>query len=307
LQGERLDLNEVARRTVEDHRGGFIESGVDLEMRAAPEQVWVDGDRTRLSQVIGNLLLNAVKFTPRDGKTIVSVEADSARGRAIVRVEDSGRGIAPEMLGNLFEPFTQADTSLDRGKGGLGLGLALVKGLVEKHRGSVHAESGGPDKGATFTVVLPLKATGPIETPRPHANTKGEARRVLIIEDNIDGANSLREVLELGGHHVKIAFSGPDGLQKARASRPEVVICDIGLPEMDGYAVARAMRADPDLNRLALVALTGYAGPADVAKAKEAGFDAHLAKPPSTGAIERVLDEVLSGAHESSPTKGPAR
>jgi len=305
LQPERLDLNELTQRTVEDHRGAFVESGVGLEMRAAPEQVWVDGDRTRLSQVIGNLLQNAVKFTSQDGKTTVSVEADSARGRAILRVEDSGRGIAPELLPNLFEPFTQADTSLDRGKGGLGLGLSLVKGLVEMHGGSVYVESGGLDKGATFTVELPLKATAPIEAQRPRTGAKGTARRVLIIDDNDDGASSLREVLELGGHHVEIAFSGPDGLEKARASRPEVVICDIGLPEMDGYAVARAIRADPDLDRLALVALTGYAGRADVAKAKEAGFDAHLAKPPSVDAIERVLDEVLSGAHKSSPTKRP--
>jgi len=294
LQPELLDLNEVAQRTVEDHRGGFDESGVGLDILAAPEQVWVDGDRTRLSQVIGNLLQNAVKYTPRDGKTVVSVEADSARGRAFVRVEDSGKGIAPKMLPHLFEPFTQADTSLDRGKGGLGLGLSLVKGLVEMHGGSVRAESSGPNKGATFTVALPLKATGRIETHRPRTVTEGTGRRVLIIEDNIDAANSLREVLELGGHRVEIAFSGREGLEKARASRPEVVICDIGLPEMDGYAVARAIRADPDLNRLALVALTGYAGPAAVTGAKEAGFDAHLAKPPSMEAIARVLDEVKS-------------
>jgi signal transduction histidine kinase/ActR/RegA family two-component response regulator len=304
LQPELLNLNEVAQRTVEDHRGGFVESGVGLEMRAATEPVWVEGDRTRLSQVIGNLLQNAVKFTPRDGKTTVSVEADSARGRAIVRVGDSGRGIAQEILPHLFQPFTQADTSLDRGKGGLGLGLSLVKGLVEMHGGSVHAESGGSDKGATFTVALPLRAAGPIGTPRSRASTKGEARRVLIIEDNVDAANTLREVLELGGHHVEIAFSGPEGLEKARASRSEVVICDIGLPEMDGYAVARAMRAAPDLDRIALVALSGYAAPADVAKAKEAGFDAHLAKPPSMEAIERVLEGGPSGAHENSPTKG---
>jgi two-component system CheB/CheR fusion protein len=307
LQPERLDLNEVALRTIEDHRGAFVERGVGLEVRAAPEPVWVDGDRTRLAQTLGNLLQNAVKFTPRDGKTTVSIEADSARGRAVVRVADSGKGIAQGLLPRLFEPFTQADTSLDRGRGGLGLGLALVKGLVELHGGTVRAESGGPDKGATFTVALPLEAAGPIEIPRPRAGTKRGARRVLIIEDNVDAANSLREVLELVGHQVEIALSGPQGLEKARASRPEVVICDIGLPEMDGYAVARAMRADPALDHPALVALTGYAGAADVATARQAGFDAHLAKPTSMEAIEKVLDEVLGGAHHKSPTKGQAR
>lgn len=189
------------------------------------------------------------------------------------------------------------------------LGLSLVKGLVEMHGGSVHAGSDGPDGGATVTIALPLKPTGSLETQPPRKGTRGRAHRVLIVDDNADAATSLGEALELAGHRVELAFSGAEGLQKARASRPDVVICDIGLPGMDGYAVARAMRADPDLNRLALVALSGYAGPEHVTKAKESGFDAHLAKPPSMETIERVFTELLtvSGARQQHPTKGAGR
>ncbi|MCC6558275.1 MAG: PAS domain-containing protein, partial [Polyangiaceae bacterium] len=290
LQREVLDLREVVRRAVEDHRGAFAEAGVELEMPAAPEEVWVDGDGTRLSQVIGNLLQNAVKFTPRGGATTVLLEKDADRDRAAVRVRDTGHGIAPEILPRLFEPFTQADRTLERSRGGLGLGLALVKGLVEMHGGSVSASSGGPDDGATFTISLPLAAAGPREAAeRPRAGAGGAPRRLLVIEDNRDAADTLREVLELVGYEVAVAYGGPEGIDAARAFGPDVVFCDIGLPGMDGYDVARAMRADEALRRATLVALTGYAGPEDVARAGAAGFDAHLAKPPAIEAIERVL------------------
>jgi two-component system CheB/CheR fusion protein len=289
LQREVLDLNALAMRTVEDHRGAFVESGVELEMIAATAEVWVNGDPTRLSQSIGNLLQNAAKFTPRGGKTTASVEVDPARQQAIVRVHDTGRGIAPVVQSHLFEPFTQADVMIDRKKGGLGLGLALVKGLVEMHGGSVTAVSAGADQGATFTIALPLEGSEPVAAPRLTIETGRTVRRVLVIEDNTDAANSLREALQLGGHEVEVAYDGSEGLEKARSYRPDVVICDIGLPAMDGYAIARAVRADPQLARVMLVALTGYAGPDDVAQAREAGFDAHLAKPPTMDAVERVL------------------
>jgi two-component system CheB/CheR fusion protein len=289
LQREVLDLNALTMRTVEDHRGGFVESGVDIVLPAATAEVWVNGDPTRLSQVIGNLLQNAAKFTPRGGKTTVSVEKDSARQQAIVRVQDTGRGITPEVQRHLFEPFTQADVTIDRKMGGLGLGLALARGLIEMHGGSVTATSGGVDKGATFTITLPLEASGPVDAPRPSTNAGQTVRRVLLIEDNADAADSLREALQLAGHEVEVAYNGSEGIGKARAFQPEVVICDIGLPEMDGYEVARAIRSDPELRRVRLVALTGYAGPDDIAKSKKAGFDAHLAKPLGMEEIERVL------------------
>jgi signal transduction histidine kinase len=290
LQREALDLNELVQRTTEDHRGAFAERKVALVLTAAPAAVWVHADRTRLAQVIGNLLQNAVKFTPAAGETSVTVEVDALRGGASVSIRDTGIGIEPALLPRLFEPFAQGDTSLDRSRGGLGLGLAVVKGLVEMHGGSVRAESAGPGRGATFTIALPLE-TAPAAAPPPAAGAARAAapRRVLIIDDNIDAADTLRDMLELAGHEVEVAYSGPEGLAKARAFAPSIVLCDIGLPEMDGYEVARAIRADPALGPLTLVALTGYAGAADVARAHAAGFDAHLAKPLRLAALEAAL------------------
>jgi PAS domain S-box-containing protein len=295
LQRERLDLNELAHHTVEDHRTAFVRSDVRLEVLPAPTEVWILGDRVRLAQVVGNLLQNAAKFTPRGGKVTVSIEPDPARGRAVLAVRDTGSGITPEMLPRLFHPFTQADATLDRSKGGLGLGLALVKGLVELHGGSVSAASGGPGKGSTFTVSLPLEAAAARGTPAGRgAEGDGAPRRVLVIEDNEDAADTLREVLELEEHVVEVAYDGREGLQRARAFQPDVVLCDIGLPGMDGYQVARQLRADPELGRVGLIAVSGYAQPEDVAAARAAGFEVHLAKPPSLEALERALVEVGS-------------
>jgi PAS domain S-box-containing protein len=291
LQRERLDLNELAHRTVEDHRTGFVKGDVRMEVLPAPAEVWVNGDRVRLTQVIGNLLQNAAKFTPHGGKATVSVESDDARGEAVLTVRDTGSGIDPEMLPRVFQAFTQADTTLDRSKGGLGLGLALVKGLVELHGGSVSAASAGPGKGAAFTVRLPLDETVAQVLDRCDAGGAVVRCRVLVIEDNQDAADSLRDVLQLDGHVVEVAYTGREGIEKAHAFRPDVVLCDIGLPGLDGYGVARAMRAAPELGRVALVAVSGYTQPEDVARSKEAGFDAHLAKPPSVEKLTLALEE----------------
>lgn len=288
LQREALDLDDLARRTVEDHRAAFVAADVALEVVSAPKAVVVSGDRTRLSQVIGNLLQNALKFTPAGGKATVEVEADEARALAVLCVKDSGRGVAPELLPRLFEPFAQADASLDRQKGGLGLGLSVVKGLVEKHGGTVAAASWGAGEGATFTIMLPLVPTAAPARGRRAADGGGP-RRVMIIEDNVDAAMTLCEMLELSGHTVEVAHTGREGIMAARRFGPDLVICDIGLPEMDGFEVARAMRRDASLQGVVMIALTGYAGPDDVAKAKAAGFDEHLAKPLSVEALEGVL------------------
>jgi CheY-like chemotaxis protein len=205
-------------------------------------------------------------------------------------VQDTGSGIEAEMLPRLFQAFTQAESTLDRGKGGLGLGLALVKGLVEMHGGSVRAASGGLGQGSSFTISLPLEvAAGRITASPPRVGGAAAPHRVLVIEDNEDAADTLREVLELDEHVVEVAYSGREGIEKARAFHPDVVVCDIGLPEMDGYQVARAMRADAELGRIGLIAVSGYAQPEDVAMAKEAGFDVHLAKPPSLEALARAI------------------
>ena len=183
----------------------------------------------------------------------------------------------------------QADRTLDRSKGGLGLGLALVKGLIELHGGTISVESAGLGQGSAFVVRLPLEEATQAESSSVAAAAKRPRRRVLIIEDNVDGADSLRELLEFGEHWVEVAYSGPQGLSVAKEFRPEVVLCDIGLPGMSGYDVARAFRADDAFKGALLVALTGYALPEDLERASKAGFDRHLAKPP---ALEK-LDELF--------------
>jgi PAS domain S-box-containing protein len=301
LQCEPLDLTDLVRRTVEDHRSLFEKREVYIEAALPAERIEVNADRTRLAQVVGNLLQNAAKFADRGGRTQVSVAVDEAARRAIIRVANTGVGISPELLPRLFQPFTQADDTLDRSKGGLGLGLALVKGLVELHGGDISAHSEGIGKGAEFIVRLPLDGEIALSTPTP-VDLSHRNRRVLIIEDLADSAQSLREALELCGHQVEVTDSGPAGLAKARAFRPEVVLCDIGLPGMDGYAVARAFRADETFKDVFLVALSGYALPEDLLRAAEAGFDRHLAKPPRLDQLEELLSSLRKKSSSARPT-----
>jgi len=297
LKRELVDLGELLRRAAEDHRASFVEGGVDLEVSVPEGTLFTLGDRTRLTQVVGNLLENAIKFTPRGGKASLTLEENATLRQAIVRIRDTGAGIAAEMLPRLFQPFTQADTTLDRSKGGLGLGLALVRGLVEMHGGAVSAESDGPDRGAEFTLRLPLDGgASPDEAPaRPEPERKPLRLRLLVIEDNVDAAESLREALQLGGHTVEVAFSGPEGIARARTFRPEVILCDIGLPDMNGYEVAQAVRTDPALRNVKLLALTGYAAPDDVARSRAAGFDGHVAKPATLESLEAALSSLRPG------------
>jgi PAS domain S-box-containing protein len=293
IQRERLDLGELVSRTAEDYRPVFAEREVAFTVEGADGPLWIDGDEARLAQVLGNVLQNAVKFTPAGGAVVVRLGDD---GRfAVVAVRDTGDGIPPEILPRLFEPFTQADHTLDRSSGGLGLGLSLLKGIVDLHGGDVRARSDGPGRGAEITFRVPLAAGAPrapeptLDGPRP------AARRVLVIEDNVDAAETLREVLELDHHVVEVAHSGPDGLAKARAFAPDVVLCDIGLPGMSGYEVARAFRADASLRGVWLVAVTGYAGIQDEERAVSAGFDRHVSKPLEPDAIGRLLADPTAG------------
>ena len=201
---------------------------------------------------------------------------------------------APEVVPRLFEPFTQVDPALDLRRGGLGLGLAIAKGMVELHGGSIRADSDGPGTGARFPIVLPQEtcALPPVDREHPDTRSSRAVRRVLVIEDNADAANALCNVLELAGHRAQVAFNGPDGLRHARAFAPDVVFCDIGLPEMDGYKVARALRADPAFSRVKLVAVSGYGAAEDLANATAAGFDVHVTKPVSMTRIEQILSEL---------------
>ena len=211
--------------------------------------------------------------------------------QAVVKISDTGVGIAPEVLAKLFQPFMQADQTLDRSQGGLGLGLALVKGLVELHGGSVAVYSEGLGKGTEFVVRLALAEAETTSLPRSERPPRSR-RRILVIEDNIDAADTLREALELCDHEVQVAYDGLAGFDKARKFMPDVVFCDIGLPGMDGYAVARALRANAASRGLFIVALSGYTQPEDLQRADQAGFDGHLAKPPSIEMIEELLQRL---------------
>jgi two-component system CheB/CheR fusion protein len=290
LQKQRLEINELVRRAVEDNRTLFERNEVVLSCDLAPAPVFVNADATRVAQIVGNLLQNAAKFTSRGGRARVSIVAESRN--AVIRVVDNGVGMTSDTVARLFQPFMQADHTLDRSKGGLGLGLALVRGLVELHGGSIEAQSEGLGKGAEFTVRLPLDVGAALEKQAARAGNVRVPRRVLIIEDNVDAADSLREALELGEHTVEVAHSGPEGIERARSFRPDVILCDIGLPGMDGYDVAQAFRQDPALQPIFLVALSGYALPEDLERAADAGFQRHLTKPPSVDALERLLSEL---------------
>jgi PAS domain S-box-containing protein len=282
LQRETLELNDLARHTIEDQRSLFDKAEVRLEFNPAPAPVFVDVDRNRVAQIIGNLLQNAAKFTGRGGATRITISTEAAEKRAVIQIANTGVGMTPEMLSRLFQPFSQADSTLDRSKGGLGLGLALVKGLAELHGGDVTAHSAGLGQGAEFVVRLPL-AMEKSAAPQPSASATKSRRRVL------DAADSLRDLLAFDEHEIEVAYNGPDGIAKARKFRPEVVLCDIGLPGMDGYDVARAFRADAALKGAFLVALTGYALPEDLERARAAGFARHLAKPPSLEKLGEIL------------------
>ena len=301
LQKERLDLARLAGQSVEAHRGAFDAKRVNLRLEAPEIPVWVSADATRLTQVLDNLLANALKFTAEGGAVVVTITADADGRHADLAVRDSGGGIAPEMLPLLFETFSQADASLDRSAGGLGLGLSIVKGLTELHGGRVRAESAGLGQGAAFTLTLPREAEPPALSPTPAPPAPpapaGRRLRVLVVEDHRDAADSLCMLLRHFGYEVTVAYTGPDGVKAAEAQRPEVVLCDIGLPGMDGYRVAQALRASPATASAKLVALTGYGQEEDRRRAREAGFDEHLTKPADPMTIQRIL--VQAGATTS--------
>jgi PAS domain S-box-containing protein len=286
LRRGRVDLAKLVRRAGEDHGGLMRERGLELRLEVPPGPMWVDGDAVRLAQIVGNLLHNSAKFTARGGKVLLALV--SSPGAVEIRVQDTGDGLDPELLERVFEPFVQADRTLARTGGGLGLGLAMVKGLTELHGGSVRAASAGPGQGAEFVARLPVAPGAPEACAAVPPPQDGRHRRVLVVDDSRDAAESLAELVRMFGHTVEVAQDGPTALAKARACDPEVVFCDIGLPGMNGYDVARALRAQGP-HAVRLVALSGYAQPDDLKKAAEAGFDSHVAKPANLDDIRRLL------------------
>jgi two-component system CheB/CheR fusion protein len=299
LRRERLDLVETVRAMVEDQRHDLEDAGLEIDLDLPGEPLWVEGDPTRISQIVGNVMNNAGKFTEPGGRIFFAVRKPEP-GTAAVVVRDTGIGMEPELLARAFEPFSQAERGPDRGRGGLGLGLALVKALIEMHGGAVAAESPGPGGGTEVTLRLPLAgAESSEEKAMADTGPEARARRCLIIEDNVDAAESMSLLLQLTGHEADVAFDGAAGLEKARSFRPEVVLCDIGLPgSLDGYGVARAFRADPELRPAFLIALTGYGQEEDRRRALDAGFDTHLTKPADIDALRRLLYDFSQGGGE---------
>ena len=291
LRKERVDLGVAVERTVDAMRPLLDERGHQLRLSLPPEPIATDADPTRLEQVLSNLLSNAVKFTPGRGAIAFSVACEGAE--AVIRVRDDGIGIRPEMLGRIFEPFAQADRLPERVQEGLGIGLTLARSLVEMHGGTLTATSAGPGRGSEFVVRLPCPPT--VERPAPPApgpttRVAARRRRVLVVDDNLDSAESLAVLLQMAGHEVQMAHDGPSALALAREYRPEIVLLDIGLPAgMDGYEVAQRMRPDAGPAGLVLVALTGYGQDEDRRRAAQAGFDHHLVKPVDVGHLTRLL------------------
>jgi PAS domain S-box-containing protein len=291
LHREPVDLAAVVNRAAETAQPAIDAHGQELLVALPPEPVVLEGDLIRLAQVISNLLVNAAKYSKKAGR--IWLTAGREAGQAVVRVRDSGIGIAPELLPHIFDLFVQADRSLARSQGGLGIGLTLVKKLVEMHGGGVTAFSPGPGQGSEFVVRLPAlsrdRAGGRGEPPEGAGPRTGPSRRVLVVDDNVDAAESAAMLLRLWGHEVHTVYDGMSVLQAVRDYRPEILLLDIGLPGMTGYEVAQQLRSRPEFEGLVVAAMTGYGKYDDRRRSKEAGFDFHLTKPLDPSALEAFV------------------
>ena len=279
LERRHVALHEIVGPAVETWRHLITQQRQELTINIPEHPVWLDVDPTRFTQVIANLLHNAAKFTPPGGR--IAIVAEEQNGWVVLRVRDSGEGMSPAVLAHAFELFVQGPPPLDRPRGGLGLGLTLVRRLVELHGGSIEASSEGSGRGSEFTVRVPVAEAPAASEPiaaAPETSTGG-ARRVLVVEDNEDAREALTLLLEESGHDVRAAADGLEALREAEQFMPNVVLLDIGLPGLDGYAVARKLRELPCCSDALLVAITGYGQPEDRALARAAGFDHHLLKP----------------------------
>ena len=299
LKIEPVTLEAVVAGAVETILPLAEAAGHALSVRLPDEPVPLEVDQVRISQVLSNLLSNAVKYTPRGGRIEVAAQVEG--GEVVLVVSDNGIGIAAESLPSVFDMFTQVARSIDRSKGGLGIGLALVRHLVQLHGGSVTAASPGPGLGSRFTVRLPLGRAQPgaEEDGAAVARTlaaPARSLRVLVADDNIDAAQTLSVLLELGGHEVCVAHDGQEAVELAGRFQPELVFLDIGMPRMDGYQAARAIRARPDLARVPLVAVTGWGADDDRRRSREAGFDEHLLKPAMPEQVGAILARVAAQA-----------
>jgi signal transduction histidine kinase/DNA-binding response OmpR family regulator len=306
LKKEPVELAKVIAHSVETVRPmiDVREQRLTVEVSAGP--VWVMGDFARLSQVVANLLNNACKYTPEGGR--IRLAASAERGLATVTVEDNGTGIESDLLPRVFELFVQGDRGLDRSQGGLGIGLTLVKRLVELHQGEVAADSAGPGKGSTFRVTLPcISAVQPPASAQPQVAATHEVygRRVLVVDDNLDAAESTAAFLRLEGHEVKTVGDGSEALASVHVFAPHVIVLDIGLPGLDGYAVARQLRERGDTSHTLLVAMTGYGQREDRERAIAAGFDYHFVKPTDPRLIQRAIEQGRKTSDAAADASAP--
>lgn len=293
LHSERVDLGTVFGRAVETAQAAIDAQGHRLHVSMPPEPLALQADPVRLAQVISNLLMNAAKYTDKAGDIWLSAERDDHE--AVIRVRDTGIGIDEALLPQVFDLFVQSNRSLARSQGGLGIGLTLVKRLVEMHGGTVCATSAGPGQGSEFTIRLPLLgSTQGNETPAPASDSSAgtRQRRILIVDDNTDAATSAAVLLRLIGHKVETAGDGAAALELAARFRPEIALLDIGLPGMSGYELARALRAQHENQGAILIAVTGYGQEEDRRMSYDAGFDRHLVKPVDPAALIQLVSEV---------------
>ncbi len=295
LRTERVDLATVLGQAVETARPGITAGGHELTVSLPPAPVALEGDPVRLCQVFANLLNNAAKYTPDGGH--IRVDVGPGDGHVEVRVSDTGIGIRPDMLAVVFDLFSQADASLPRAQGGLGIGLTMVQRLAELHGGSVSAHSAGEGRGSTFVVRLPLAPAAPPAPPRaadaPHPHPGPSGRAVLVVDDNRDAADSLAVLLSTKGYDVRVANDGGEALRVLTTYRPDLVFLDIGLPGIDGYEVARRIRQTPELRDVVLVALTGWGQEEDRRLSHEAGLDYHLVKPADPAELWQILGGIV--------------
>jgi CheY-like chemotaxis protein len=286
LRKETVELATAARWAAEAAQPALAEAGVSLALELPPEPLYVEADPTRLVQILANLLGNAAKFTPRGGHAWLGARREGAWIEAAVR--DDGIGIEPRQIPRLFQMFSQATPALERRPGGLGIGLALVRGLVERHGGTVEAKSAGPGRGAEFIVRLPA-AEAPHEPAQAAPRVRSTKKKIIVADDNRDAADSLALLLRAMGHEVRVAYDGEEALAAGAELRPEAMIVDIGMPRANGYDVASRARRSDWGRGATLIALTGWGQSHDKALAAAAGFDHHLTKPVEAAALEALL------------------
>ena len=286
-----MSLADAVRNAVETSRPLIDVQGHELVVDVPPQPIYVDGDLTRLSQVFANLLNNSAKYTDRGGRIRLAIERQGSD--AVVSIADNGVGIPADMLARVFDMFAQIDGSLEKSQGGLGIGLNIVQRLVEMHGGSITVESGGPGRGSTFTVRLPV-ALSVTDTRSDDQSTDEKAtptprRRILVVDDNRDGASSLVMLLEMMGHKTQTAHDGLEAVAMSETFKPDVILMDIGMPKLNGYEACRRIRAQPWAEGIVLVAMTGWGQEDDRQKSKDAGFNGHLVKPVEHVALMKLL------------------